>query len=244
MKTVVVMPAYNAEKTIGDVISRVPSEYRSNIIVVDDFSSDRTSEIAEALVHRVVRHKRNLGYGGNQKTCYLTAISEHADIVVMIHPDGQHDPACIPEFVRLIESGADVVLGSRFLGDPLAGGMPKYKYLLNKLLTRLQNFSVGLDLHEFHTGYRAYRVSALDKVNYGNNSNDFAFDNELLVQLILIRASIREIKVDTVYNNRSSSIKGVPVMKYALQVIWNSFQCMINHLGFRLPTRLFLGIDK
>lgn len=185
-KVVVVMPAYNAEKTLEMTISEIPGQIVDDIVLVDDASTDNTFELAGTLpITTVVRHDKNKGYGGNQKTCYNTALGLNADIVVMLHPDYQYTPKLIPAMTELIASGLyHVVIGSRILGKgALKGGMPLYKYVFNRTLTLIQNFIMNEKLSEYHSGYRAFSRTALESINYEANSDDFVFDNQMLSQI-------------------------------------------------------------
>lgn len=208
-KTVVVMPAYNAAKTIEYTFRSIPLNIIDEVILVDDGSSDHTVNIAKSLGIFTIRHPHNAGYGANQKTCYTIALNREAEIVVMLHPDGQYDPSIIPEMIHLIaHNKADVVLGSRFLtvGGPLKGGMPKYKYFFNRFLTTIENLVLNQRLSEFHTGYRVYRREVLETVPYIRNSNDFVFDQEFLFQVVHFGFRIQEIPVETKYFSEASSI--------------------------------------
>ena len=184
-RVIVVMPALNAARTLKEIVNGIPTEYVDDIILVDDHSSDETVELAHALGLSVVWHPHNVGYGGNQKTCYMESLRRDADVVVMLHPDGQYEPELIPEMVAPIVLGeADVVLGSRFMEPGMArrGGMPLYKYLANRFLTTIENFIMGTKLTELHTGYRAYSREVLLTVPFLRNSIDFSFDSEFLMQ--------------------------------------------------------------
>src|SRR5918993_599127 len=199
-RVVVVMPAYNAARTLVRTYRDIPPGVVDHVILVDDLSRDDTVAVAELLNLQVVVHRQNLGYGGNQKTCYDTALAEGADVVVMLHPDYQYDATRIPDLVAPILAGeADMVLGSRFLGDPLAGGMPRWKYVANRFLTTLQNRAYDLRLSEYHTGFRAYSRKLLETINYQANSNDFVFDQELVGQVVRAGFRIAEIPVPTRY---------------------------------------------
>jgi glycosyltransferase involved in cell wall biosynthesis len=204
---VVVMPAYNAAQTLEATYHRIPAGSYDSIVLVDDRSRDETVAVAERLDLVTLRHRFNRGYGGNQKSCYTKALELGAEIVVMLHPDNQYDPSILPDLVAPIAAGqADVVLASRFLGDPLAGGMPRYKFVANRLLTWLENRVLGQRLTEYHTGYRAFSRRALLGINFEANSEGFVFDNEILVQLVLGRFRIVEVPVRTRYATDSSSV--------------------------------------
>lgn len=206
-KVVVVMPAYNAAQTLEKTYRAIPPGSYDSIILVDDASKDNTMEVAEKLNLIAIRHPQNRGYGGNQKTCYTRALQEGAEIIVMLHPDYQYDPSMVPELVAPIASGeADVVLASRLLGDPLKGGMPIYKYIANRFLTILENIVLGTKFSEFHTGYRAFSREALESVSFMLNSDNFVFDNEILVQLVIRKKRFTEIRIPTRYSFDSSSV--------------------------------------
>jgi glycosyltransferase involved in cell wall biosynthesis len=206
-KVIVVMPAYNAARTLVRTYREIPGEVVDHVILVDDLSRDDTVAVAELLNLQVVVHRQNLGYGGNQKTCYDTALAEGAEVVVMLHPDYQYDATRIPELIAPILAGtADMMLGSRFLGDPLAGGMPRWKYLANRFLTRLENRVFGLRLSEYHSGYRAYSRGLLESIDYHANSDDFVFDQELVSQVVAAGLRIGEIRVPTRYFTEASSV--------------------------------------
>jgi len=204
---VIVMPAYNAAKTLERTYADIPHDIVGKIILVDDVSKDETVEIARQMGLDVIVHHQNLGYGGNQKTCYDAALAAGADVVVMLHPDYQYDATRIPELIAPILGGRrDLMLGSRFLGDPLAGGMPKWKYLSNRFLTIVENLAFGLHLSEYHTGLRAYSRHLLETIPYRLNSNDFVFDQELIAQVVAagMRRRIGEIAVPTRYFEEAS----------------------------------------
>src|SRR5215218_7935054 len=221
-KVVVVMPAYNAAQTLVRTYRDIPPGVVDHVILVDDLSRDDTVAVAELLKLQVVVHRQNLGYGGNQKTCYDTALAEGADVVVMLHPDYQYDATRIPELVAPILSGeADMVLGSRFLGDPLAGGMPRWKYLSNRFLTLVENVGFELRLSEYHTGLRAYSRRLLETIPYRLNSNDFVFDQELIAQVVAagMRSRIGEVAVPTRYFEEASSVGFKRSVVYGLSTL-------------------------
>src|SRR6266516_614074 len=206
-KVIVVMPAYNAARTLVRTYREIPGEVVDHVILVDDVSRDDTVAVAELLQIQVVVHQQNRGYGGNQKTCYDTALAEGAEVVVMLHPDYQYDATRIPALVAPIVSGeADMMLGSRFLGDPLAGGMPRWKYVANRFLTGLENTAFRLDLSEYHTGFRAYSRGLLEQIDYHANSDDFVFDQELVSQVVAAVLRIGEVAVPTRYFAEASSV--------------------------------------
>ena len=226
-KIVVVMPAYNAEATLRETYEEIPFDIVDEVIVVDDASSDRTSAVAKEIgIKHIVKHEQNLGYGGNQKSCYNKALELGADIVIMVHPDYQYTPKLIPAMSHLLVSGLyPVVLGSRILGKgALNGGMPKYKYIANRLLTLFQNILIGEKLSEYHTGYRAFTKEVLESINYNANSDDFVFDNQMLSQIFYAKFEIAEVTCPTKYfedassiNFKRSSIYGWGVMKTSIK---------------------------
>ena len=206
-RVIVVMPAYNAAQTLVRTYGDIPAGVVHHVILVDDVSKDDTVAIAKLLDIHVVVHRQNTGYGGNQKTCYDTALAEGAHVVVMLHPDYQYDATRIPDLIAPILAGeADMMLGSRFLGDPLAGGMPRWKYLANRFLTGLENRVFGLHLSEYHSGYRAYSRELLETIDYHANSDDFVFDQELVSQVVAAGLRIGEIRVPTRYFTEASSV--------------------------------------
>lgn len=207
-RVVVVMPAYNAARTLERTYADIPHELVDRIILVDDLSRDETVQVAQRLGLDVIIHRQNLGYGGNQKTCYDAALASGAQVVVMLHPDYQYDATRIPALIEPILAGqADLMLGSRFLGDPLAGGMPRWKYVSNRFLTALENAAFGLHLSEYHTGLRAYSRRLLETIPYRLNSNDFVFDQELIAQVVAAGGfRIGEIAVPTRYFEEASSV--------------------------------------
>jgi len=225
MKVFVVMPAYNAAKTLEDTYHLIPKESIDEIVLVDDFSKDNTVEIAKQLPITVIMHSRNRGYGGNQKTCYNYCLQKGADIIVMLHPDNQYDPTIINQLILPIKEGkADVVLASRFLydpikGGPLQGGMPFYKFVFNKLLTSIENKCLGTYFSEFHTGYRAFSAEILKKIPYWTNSEDFVFDNEIIIQLLFVKARFKEVPVETKYFIDASSINFMRSCKYGIEIL-------------------------
>lgn len=220
-KVVVTMPAYNAAKTLIKTFDEIDKDLVTEIILVDDCSKDDTVAVASTLPIKVIKHPHNVGYGGNQKTCYAEALRDGADIVIMLHPDYQYDPRKIPEMVAPILSGeADIVLGSRFLGGgALKGGMPMYKYIANRFLTTTQNVVLGTNLSEFHTGYRAYSRRFLETVPFLRNSLAFVFDAEILCQAVFFGFRIAEIGVETRYFPEASSINFWNSVKYGLGVL-------------------------
>lgn len=226
-KVVVVMPAYNAEKTIERTHAEVLSQGIVDlVIVVDDRSTDGTVPIARGLSSTLVhRHDHNTGYGGNQKSCYRLALEQGADIVVMVHPDYQYTPKLIPAMVSMIASDLyDCVLASRIIGgQALRGGMPIWKYAANRLLTAIQNLLMGAKLSEYHTGYRAFRRNLLERIDLQGNSDDFVFDNQMLTQIHWAGYRIGEVSCPTKYFPEASSINFQRSAKYGLGCLWNAF---------------------
>lgn len=224
---VVVLPAYNAARTLKATFNEIDREVVDDVILVDDCSSDNTVDVARKLgIKHIICHKKNTGYGGNQKTCYKRALKLNADIVIMLHPDYQYTPLLIPSMCHLIASGLyHVVLGSRILGKgALKGGMPLYKYIANRILTVFQNLLLKAKLSDYHTGYRAFSSEVLRKINYMENSDNFLFDNQMLAQIWYAGYEIAEITCPTKYfpeassiNFKNSSIYGLGVIKTSLQ---------------------------
>ncbi len=223
-RVVVVLPAYNAEKTLERTVREVPGGFVDHFILVDDHSADATCKIAKELGCEVLVHDRNYGYGANQKTCYRHALDLGADIVVMLHPDYQYTPRLVPALASMIAFGEyDIVLGSRILGKgALRGGMPVYKYVANRCLTAMQNLLLNYKLSEYHTGYRAYSREVLTTLPLMENSNDFVFDNQLLAQAIYFGFRIGEVSCPTKYFAEASSINFARSVKYGLGVLATS----------------------
>lgn len=246
-KIVVVMPAYHAEKTLEACHAAIPHDIVDRVLLVDDASDDATVAVARGLGIATHRHPANRGYGGNQKTCYGLALEEGADIVVMLHPDYQYEPRLITAMAAMVASGVyDVVIGSRILGNTaIAGGMPRYKYVANRLLTALQNLLVGSKLSEFHTGYRAFSRRVLEELPLAANSDDFVFDNQMLVQALAADFRIGEISCPTRYfpeaseiNFRRSVVYGLGVLRTALQYrLWKWKLARPAILAFASPSR-------
>jgi len=220
-KVVVVMPAYNAGRTLRMTYEELPKDSVNLVILVDDGSTDETLEVARGLNLEIFVHDRNYGYGANQKTCYTEALKAGADIVVMVHPDYQYDPTLLPQIIEPIVKGeADLVLGSRLMGgSAIRQGMPWWKYLGNRFLTRLENLVFGLSLSEFHTGYRAFRRDVLETVNYAMNSDGFVFDQQIIAQLVAARYRIAEIAVPVRYFPEASSASFVASVGYGLRIL-------------------------
>ncbi len=232
LKTIVIMPAYNAAQTLEKTVKDIPKDIVKEIILVDDASSDKTPAIAKKLGLRVFLHPINLGYGGNQKTCYWEALKLDPDIIVMIHPDYQYDATLTRELIYPITKGRfDIMLGSRIRSrkEVLAGGMPRWKYYGNRFLTTLENIILGLNLSEYHTGFRAYSVKALKKIPFMRMSNDFVFDQQLLISASANNLKIGEIPVPVRYFLEASSINFLRSVKYGLEILWTLFLFMTNN---------------
>ncbi len=229
-KIVVVMPAYNAAKTLEQTYSEIPLDLVDEVVVTDDASPDETVEVAERLGLHTLVHPTNRGYGGNQKTCYTEALRLGADVIVMLHPDYQYTPALLPAMIVMITDGPfDVVLGSRVLGGrALAGGMPVYKYVANRVLTAIQNLLLGAKLSEYHTGYRAFSREVLESLSLLENSDDFVFDNQMLAQILLAGFEIGEISCPAAYFEEASSINFRRSVKYGLGVLRTSFDGFLH----------------
>lgn len=230
LKTVVIMPAYNAAKTLKMTYLALPHEVVDLVLLVDDGSTDETIKIARELNLQIFLHNRNYGYGANQKTCYIEALKAGADIVVMVHPDYQYDPACLPEIIRPIETNqADVVFGSRLLGkSPIQQGMPWWKYCGNKLLTKIENVFLDLSLSEYHTGYRAYRRQVLEEINFHANSDGFIFDQEVVMQIREAEFRIAEVSVPVRYFPEASSASFTDSVTYGLGILWLVFRYLLH----------------
>lgn len=220
-KVVVVMPAFNAEKTLKKTFNDLPSNKIGLVILVDDGSQDNTVSIARQLSLKVFVHNRNYGYGANQKTCYLEALKADANIIAMIHPDYQYDPSLLPKIIEPIEEGkADVVLGSRMMDiSPIKQGMPWWKYIANIFLSKLENWCFGLKLSEYHTGYRAYERHVLETVNFTMNSDKFIFDQEIIAQIVCADFKIMEVPVPTRYFPEASSASFFDSVIYGLGIL-------------------------
>ena len=241
-KVVVVMPAYNAETTLLRTHREVlDQDYVDLVIVVDDSSKDGTVELARNLPRtKVFVHERNLGYGGNQKTCYREALAEGADIVIMVHPDYQYTPQLIPAFVSMIGNGLyHFVLGSRILGGyALKGGMPFYKYVSNRALTFAENLLLGAKLSEYHTGYRAFSRVLLEKIPFEGNSNDFIFDNQMIAQILWLGYIAAEVSCPTKYFPEASSINFRRSLKYGLGCLGTAVAYRLARWGLTRPSIL------
>ncbi|MGZ7032485.1 MAG: glycosyltransferase family 2 protein [Thermoanaerobaculia bacterium] len=225
-KVVAVLPAYNAEKTLEATFHDIPKDWVDEILLVDDGSRDHTVELSRKLGIRTVVHAKNRGYGGNQKTCYRTALDEMgADIVVMVHPDHQYDPKIIPDLVGPLQRGdSDAVFGSRMLGGrPIEGGMPKWKYWANLFLTMVENATFYVFLSEYHSGFRAYSRRYLEKVNFEANSDDFVFDTEIIAQGVAKGMTFREVPIRTRYFDEASQIGFWRSVRYGIEILKTMF---------------------
>lgn len=239
-RVVIVMPAYNAAKTLEDTFKAIPKGYYDEVVVVDDHSCDDTLERAASLPLKAIRHPHNVGYGGNQKTCYMEALRDGAGIVVMLHPDGQYDPAIIPEMIRPIQEGrADMVLGSRMMvpGGAARGGMPLWKRIANRFLTTVENLAMGRRFSECHTGYRAYSRKFLETVPFLRNSNNFVFDTEVIFQAVHFELPVVEVPISTRYFSEASSVGFRTGVVYGLGTLMTA-------LRFRLHRWGLLACDK
>jgi len=236
------MPAYNAELTLERTYADVPKDVVDDVILVDDRSRDKTVEIAHRLGLHVVVHPKNRGYGGNQKTCYRTALERGADIVVMVHPDHQYDPTVIPHLLDAIErSGSDAAFGSRMLGGrPIQGGMPKWKYLGNILLTAIENATFLIYLTEYHSGFRAYTRHYLETVDFDANSDGFVFDTEIIAQGMAKGLRIVEIPIETRYFDEASQIAFGPSVRYGLAILKTMLLYKLHAWGI-WSSRIFRG---
>jgi glycosyltransferase involved in cell wall biosynthesis len=233
-KIVVVMPAYNAAKTLSRTYSEIPLDIVDEVVVTDDASHDETVTIARGLGLRTLVHEQNRGYGGNQKTCYAEALRLGADVVVMLHPDYQYPPKLIAAMVGMITDGPfDVVLGSRVLGGRARqGGMPLYKYVANRFLTAAQNFLCNAKLSEYHTGYRAFSREVLESLPLLENSDDFVFDNQMLAQILYADFEVGEVSCPASYFEEASSINFHRSVRYGLGVLGVSFQLFLQRQGW------------
>ena len=220
-KIIVIMPAYNAEKTLKQTYEEIYRDFVDEIILVDDHSNDKTLEIARDLGIKTIQHDKNMGYGANQKSCYKSALENGADIVIMLHPDYQYTPKLIPTIASMLAfEEYDTVIASRMLGNSaLKGGMPLYKFLANKFLTGFENLCTGEKLSEYHTGFRGFTRKSLENIPYENLSDDFLFDNEILALLMFKGFNIGEISCPTKYFKEASSINFVRSCKYGFGVL-------------------------
>lgn len=237
-KVVVVLPAYNAAKTLEITYKEIPFDVVDDVILVDDASHDHTVKKGRELgIRHIISHFQNKGYGGNQKTCYNTALKLNADIVIMLHPDYQYTPKLIIAMVSIIGNGLfPVVFGSRILGKgALQGGMPMYKYIANRFLTFTQNVLSNQKLSEYHTGYRAFSREVLESIDYNSNSDDFIFDNQMIAQIFAKGFQIGEVTCPTKYFEDASSINLKRSMKYGLGVLGVSGRYFLHRIGFKWP---------
>ena len=233
-KVVVVMPAYNAAKTLERTVEAIPTDVVDEIILVDDSSQDETVELARRLPIHTIWHPHNVGYGANQKTCYLEALQREADVVVMLPPDGQYEPQLVPKLVEPIAEGrADLVLGSRFAIPGLAqeGGMPRYKYVANRVLTGIENRVLGTSLSEMHTGYRAYSRELLLTVPFLRNASDFSFDSEMLMQAIHFGFSVAEVPARSRYFADASSTDLRESTVYGIKTVAAAVRLLLHRVG-------------
>ena len=234
-KVIVIMPAYNAEKTLDRVYKDIPRDVVDMIILVDDASTDNTVKAASQYEDiTVIKHPHNAGYGANQKTCYIEALRNDADIVIMVHPDNQYDPKFIKDIIRPIQEGrADIVLGSRMLmaGGALKGGMPLYKFVSNKVLTTVENLLLGINMSELHTGYRAYSRKFLETVPFLRNSNNFVFDTQVLIQASANKFRFAEIPVTTKYFPEASSVDFFVSLRYGFATLYYAFLYGLSRAG-------------
>ena len=244
-KVIVVMPAYNAARTLRMTYEELPKDCIDSIILVDDGSTDDTIAIARRLNLEVFVHTRNFGYGANQKTCYREALKAGADIVAMVHPDYQYDPTLLPQIIQpIIDGQADIVLGSRLKkGSALEQGMPWWKYFSNRFLTGLENVCFGLDHSEYHTGYRAFHRSALEAVNFEMNSDGFVFDQEIIAQAVACQLRIGEIAVPVRYFKEASSASFMQSSVYGLRILWLLGKFMAHKSGLH-GSRQFESLDR
>ncbi len=240
-KIVVVLPAYNAARTLEKTYAEIPFDIVDEVILVDDFSTDGTHEIAERIgIKHIIKHPKNLGYGGNQKSCYNKALELGADIVIMLHPDYQYTPKLIHSMSYLIANEVyEVVLGSRILGNgALRGGMPIYKYIANRALTLFQNILMGQKLSEYHTGYRAFSAKVLSEIAFNENSDDFVFDNQMLAQICYKNFQIAEITCPTKYFEEASSINLQRSTIYGLGVVKTSIKYFLSK-NLKIKAQIF-----
>ncbi|MEW6352050.1 MAG: glycosyltransferase family 2 protein [Thermodesulfobacteriota bacterium] len=232
-RIIVVLPAYNAAKTLEKTVGELDRHVVDEILLVDDYSIDNTVELSQELGIRAFQHDRNYGYGRNQKTCYREALASGADVVVMLHPDYQYSPKLVPAMAAMVASGEyDVVLGSRILGGRARqSGMPVYKYLANRCLTLAENLMLGSKLSEFHTGFRAFSREVLERLPLQANSDDFVFDNEMLAQCIYFDFRVGEISCPTRYFPEASSINFGRSVVYGFGVLWTSLRFRLQQTG-------------
>lgn len=250
-RVAVVMPAFNAGRTLRRTYEALPREQIDSIILVDDGSTDETVEIARELGLHVFVHDRNYGYGANQKTCYREALRTGAAVIAMVHPDYQYDPSLLPSVIEpILQGSADIVLGSRLMREsPVKQGMPWWKYVANRGLTWLENVTFGLRLSEYHTGYRAYRREFLESVNFASNSDRFLFDQEILAQAVAASARITEVPVPTRYFPEASSVRFLTGVRYGFGILWLLARFVAHRRGwvrqpqFDILVRRYRGTD-
>ena len=245
-KVIVVMPAYNAARTLERTYNDLPREVIDHVILVDDVSRDETVEIAQRLGLKVIVHVQNRGYGGNQKTCYIEALRDGADVVVMLHPDYQYDSRLVPQLIAPIQAGkADLVLGSRLLGGgTLAGGMPRWKYVSNRFLTIVENAALGQHLSECHTGFRAYSRRLLETIPFLLNSDDFVFDTEVIAQTVAFGFRVGEISVPTRYFAEASSVNFRRSVTYGLSTLAVMARYLLDRWGIRRSPQFRQPLEK
>lgn len=247
MKAIIVMPARNVEKTLERTYNDIPPFFRENIMLVDNNSKDRTTDIAKGLGIKVFCHPVDRGYGGSQKSLYTEALKMEVDIIVMLHPDYQYDARLLPELIRPIEQGrADCVIGSRIRTrtEALKGGMPIYKYLANRVLTLLENLATGHSLSEFHSGFRAFSRKLLETIPYQLNSNNYVFDTEVLFQIIAMGFRIEEIRVPTRYFKEASSPNFIESTIYGLSTLFVIIKYLLHKAGIKSPLFTPTFIEK
>lgn len=236
------MPAYNAALTLATTCGAIPRSFVHEVLLVDDGSRDATLEVASRLDVRTISLPHNVGYGGNQKVCYLEALRREADVVVMLHPDGQYDPVLLPDLVRPVLAGeAEMVLGSRMLiiGGARKGGMPLYRYVSNKALTRIENAMLGTAFSELHTGYRAYSRTFLETVPFMRNSDNFVFDTQVIAQAVAFDQRVVEVPITTRYFAEASSTSMRANIRYGLGTLWAMVRFRL-HRSRLIPSRLFM----
>lgn len=236
----IVLPAYNAAKTLEWTVNEIPAQYRKNLLVVDDASTDDTVNVAQGLGLSVIRHDRNRGYGANQKTCYRTALEAGAEIVTMLHPDHQYDARLIPDLVHpLLRGEADAAFGSRMLGGrPMEGGMPRWKYNANIFLTAVANAVYGRYLTEIHSGFRAYTATYLNTIRFEENSDDFVFDTEIIAQGMAAGLFFKEVPIETRYFPEASSISFGRSVTYGFGVMSVLLRYLLHNHGIINDSRL------
>ncbi|MFH1540809.1 MAG: glycosyltransferase family 2 protein [Elusimicrobiota bacterium] len=245
-KVIVVMPAYNAEKTLEETYLDIPKDIVDEIILVDDVSKDQTVEIAMSLGIKTIVHEKNTGYGGNQKTCYREALKDGADIIIMIHPDYQYDARLTPYIAGIVADDiCDIVLGNRIRTrqEALLGGMPFYKYIANRVLTIIENFLLGQNLGEFHSGFRAYSRKVLETIRWEENSNDFVFDQQFLIKAVACKLKIGDIPVPAKYFPEASSINFLRSCKYGISGLIFAFRCLLHRTGV-IHSKIFTPLNK